>query len=472
MAHRIIRGDCLEQMRALAAEGVTVQAIVTDPPYEMPNGFMGKSWDRTGIAFDPETWRAAYDLLPPGGHLVAFGSSRGYHRLACAIEDAGFEIRDSIWYLFGGGPLLWTYGCGFPKSLNVSKSLNDSRCLCHLRDGVALPPAIPARAVLQPDLRGDRQADGSDCPNVRDLLEGVDGTLAGQSQSQASGAWPVCCGCGKPRIPDGLGTQLKPAVEPICLARKPLAGTVAQNVQAHGTGALNVDGCRVEANDGQDRSRPPRTPNAILGGGKGTNLTASLHNATGRWPANLCHDGSPEVEAAFAAFGVSKSPNTYERATAGEYAFQGVYSRGKPRPEVQEGYGDTGTASRFFAKCEPTPDELRFMYSAKASKADRCGSKHPCVKPVALMRWLVRMVCPPGGTVLDPFVGSGTTLQAAHEEGFNAIGIECDAKSIADAQRRMDSIGKPQPAPKPVKAAPRVRTILPTRTQQNSLFEW
>jgi site-specific DNA-methyltransferase (adenine-specific) len=235
----------------------------------------------------------------------------------------------------------------------------------------------------------------------------------------------------------GWGTALKPALEPITMARKPLTGTVAANVLEHGTGALNVDGCRVWTDDGQDRSRPPRTPNAILGGGKGTNLTASEHNFLGRWPANLIHDGSDEVVGLFPQ--TTSGANPTRRGGMGYHGAEGQEQCHAPRGQ------DTGSAARFF-------------YTAKASASERQGVAHPTVKPLDLMAYLCRLVTPPGGVVLDPFMGSGTTIKAAIGEGFQAIGIERDPAYFEMAQHRMDGaqLGLTLPAAAP--PAPQSRT--------------
>ena len=362
MTVRIINGDCRSEMASLAASGVRVHAVVTDPPYHLttgkkggtgaaslnPNspagrsrigtGFMGKVWDGGDIAFQPDTWRAAFDLMLPGAHLVAFGGTRQWHRMACAIEDAGFEIRDN---------LAWVYGSGFPKSMDVGKALPE---------------------------------------------------------------WA------------GWGTALKPAFEPIVLARKPLAGTVAGNVLAHGCGGLNIDACRIAAPDGvpifQGRDDP--TLNTFGNGLNGSNRTGEV--GSGRWPANLIHDGSEEVEAAFAAFGEKTSGSK----RGGQYGRdKGVHDGGQ-RQDGVSCFADSGSASRFF-------------YTAKADAADRAGSKHPTVKPTNLMRWLVQLITPPGGTVLDPFAGSGSTGLAADQLGFNAILIEQDATFVDDIRRKINA---------------------------------
>jgi DNA modification methylase len=387
---QIIHGDCLEYMRAFRAEGVQVQCIVTDPPYEL--NFMGRNWDNCGVAFNVETWRLAYDLLPPGGHLLAFSGTRTYHRMVCAIEDAGFEIRDQV---------CWLYGTGFPKSLNVSKQLDKMAGVEREVSGVyQYPDGSGPRAVIDSSksaLVYGKNRPGGSVPITAPATD-------------AAKQWA------------GWGTALKPSHEPICLARKPLMGTVAQNVLTHGVGALNIDATRIPGikpdrdniafgawrdMEGRiDRQSPKQTYNA--------------HH--GRWPANLVHDSSPEVLDAFAAFGESKSPANYKCNVPMGYGDDNIYGKGELRDE-QFGFGDTGTASRFF-------------YSAKASKADRANSKHPTVKPQELLKWLARMVCPPGGTILDPFAGSGSMAQAALSEGFNVILIEKEAEYIADIIQR------------------------------------
>lgn len=243
----------------------------------------------------------------------------------------------------------------------------------------------------------------------------------------------MCRGCGKPRVAPGLGTALKPAWEPIIVARKSLDGTVAANVLAHGTGAINIDACRVAGAESTKRTSKAGTNGDGWGMGKAAHVNGS---DAGRWPANVLHDGSDEVEAAFIAFGEKKSSAVRSEVGTRPGGFGNVGADKGGSVPCSSGFGDTGSSSRFF-------------YAAKASKADRAGSKHPTVKPLALMRWLVRLVTPPGGTVLDPFAGSGTTLQAAREEGFGAIGIEREAEHHADILRRlaaMDARAAARPA--------------------------
>ena len=361
---RLHAGDCLDVLAALPDE--SVDSIVTDPPYHLTSiakrfgganavpardytgerdgatgayarasrGFMGQQWDGGDIAFRAELWAQVMRVLRPGGHVVAFSATRTYHRMACALEDAGFEIRDQ---------LAWVYGTGFPKSLNIGR-------------------ALQAQTI----------AGGCGPEAQRRAADGVAFSDGDALQWQ------------------GWGTALKPAWEPICLARKPIAArNVAENVLEHGTGGLNIGATRV--GDGSPRATATagigRKANPIYGD-FAINPAETFVTTVGRWPANIVHDGSPEVVAAFPA----------------------------------------GSAARFF-------------YSAKAGAYDRLKSKHPTVKPVDLMRWLVRLVTPPGGVVLDPFAGTGTTGAAAWLEGFSAVLVEREAEYRADIARRMTITG-------------------------------
>lgn len=357
--------------------GESVDAIVTDPPYEL--GFMGKGWDRTGIANDVGMWRAAFDVLKPGGHLLAFSGTRTYHRMACAIEDAGFEIRDQM---------AWVFGSGFPKSLDVSKAIDKAA-------GVQRPVT---------EGRHDRRGDGT----VYGI--GHSGAITCNTPITAAAAqW------------QGWGTALKPAWEPIVVARKPLIGTVAENVLTHGTGTLNIDGCRVGANGGCRTEggdvRIESQPGAI-----GAYASSPLVSGLGRWPANLIHDGSDEVLAAF-----PQAPGQQARAkddgTASANAVYGALRNITTNPEP---------------RAELDKSAARFFYCAKASKSDRGdGNTHPTVKPTELMRYLCRLVTPPGGTVLDPFMGSGSTGKAAMLEGFRFIGVEMSPEYMQIARQRL-----------------------------------
>jgi site-specific DNA-methyltransferase (adenine-specific) len=369
-------GDCIDVLATLADN--SIDSCVTDPPYHLTSivkrfggenaaparpfksnlarddhnlqkpsnnggggttsqyqrvstGFMGKQWDGGDIAFRPDVWVQVLRVLKPGGHLLALGGTRTYHRMACAIEDAGFEIRDCV---------MWIYGSGFPKSHDVG---------------------------------------------------------------------------------NGWGTALKPAVEPIVLARKPLSeGTVAANVLKWGTGAINVDGCRIEG------SPPVKPQPALRPGGKdsgyalgaSTGRNGEISYAVGRWPANVIHDGSEEVVAAF--------PESGPASSGGVAGWQkNGYVGGKYEPIERTGYDDNGGSA------------ARFFYTSKADADDRLGSKHPTVKPLDLMQYLVRLVTPPKGIVIDPFAGTGTTGEAAWREGMRAVLIEREAEYQADIRRRM-----------------------------------
>ena len=356
-------GDCLDVLKTLA--DCSVDSVVTDPPYGL--SFMGKAWDYDVPQVD--VWREVLRVLKPGGHLLSFFGTRTYHRGVVAIEDAGFEIRDQI---------QWLYGSGFPKSLNLD---------------------------------GERK---------------------------------------------GWGTALKPANEPIVLARKPLIGTVASNVQAWGTGALNVDGGRV----GTEQTITLRNGNSGANGryGKDDRVFERI-NPPGRYPANVIHDGSEEV---LAGFPLSKSTGGLTVSFAKNHRCYGKPSGDKLRANAG-GLGDSGSAARFF-------------YCAKASKADRdegldgmiqrkyshdgrqtpienayqrnnseARNHHPTVKPTSLMRYLCRLITPPNGTILDPFTGSGSTGKGAVLEGFNFIGIEREAEYVEIARARIAHVLNEQP---------------------------
>lgn len=406
----------------------SIDSCVTDPPYALTAnkkggsgaaslnldspagrsrittgaGFMGKQWDTGETAFDPAFWAEVLRVLKPGAHLLAFGGTRSYHRLACAIEDAGFEIRDAI---------MWHYGSGFPKSHDVSKGIDKTL----KREGTFGAPKSTAHAgwIDRGRMRGEEGHEGYQRPWMQDE-KAVD-RAARQYEPASSEA----------RAYKGWGTALKPATEIICVARKPLSeGTVAANVLLHGTGAINVDGCRVEA----EADRPWRQPAGLdvaLSGSVDGSLRNEIEDRShlGRWPANVIHDGSEEVLEAFAVSGPTARGHFPKARGAGGIACDGHSGQA----DLVERQGDTGTAARFY-------------YCAKASKADRADSKHPTVKPVALLRYLTRLITPPGGCVLDPFAGSGTIATAAAAEGFDAVLIEREAEYYADISRRIATL--------------------------------
>jgi DNA modification methylase len=419
MKAELLHGDCVDLMRAMPE--CSVDSIVTDPPYEL--SFMGKTWDGAGIAYSLDMWREALRVLKPGGHLLAFGGTRTYHRMACAIEDAGFEIRDSIH---------WVYGSGFPKSLNVAKSIEGK-----LTTGSAQKNGFHR-------LAGEETGGGS-----IGMYDTVEEQGFRKRQPTQHGARTLDATTEEARRWEGWGTALKPAHEPIVVARKPLSGTVAGNVLVWGTGGLNIDGCRV----GTDTVTINTFDNGAkpFGGAVGEAFTS--RQSSGRWPANIVLDGA-------AAAALDQQSGVSVSDTGRQAGWQDKYVGGTYTPISRTGYDDRGGASRFFTQADFGPDDWPFVYQAKPSKRERNagldglperewreGAKnstprsgqiyeqngrlgaaranhHPTVKPVALMRHLVRLVTPPGGTVLDPFAGSGTTLVAAVLEGMNAIGCE------------------------------------------------
>jgi DNA modification methylase len=427
---RIIHADCRDALPDMP--DCSVDSVITDPPYALVSivkrfgkpgsatakgdvyarasaGFMGQQWDTGETAFDPAFWAEVLRVLKPGGHLLAFSGTRTYHRMACAIEDAGFEIRDQI---------AWTYGSGFPKSHDVSKAIDKAA-------GVERE-VISAKAAVK------RMIPGADQHKTGTWLK-QNGRLYTPTETapatEAAAQW------------EGWGTALKPAWEPICMARKPLVGTVAENVLQHGTGALNIDACRIATEDelragaGTIPCRhDPAVPRTRAGevsaerryperGGTDFAMTPGPRggDVKGRWPANLAHDGSDEVLAAFPEAGGQQAPVGPQNGAKPSVNTYGNYG---PRDQFDP-RGDAGSAARFF-------------YTAKARAEDRMGSKHPTVKPVDLMRWLCKLVTPPGGTVLDPFAGSGSTGIAAYGAGFDSILVEREAEYIEDIKRRVD----------------------------------
>jgi len=347
----LVHGDCIEVMRGMPDN--SVDSIVTDPPYGL--SFMGKKWD-----YDVPSeaiWRECLRVLKPGGHLLAFAGTRTQHRMAVRIEDAGFEIRDMI---------AWVYGSGFPKSLDVSKAIDKAAGAEREVIGDKMRP--DGKTVLSARSAIDPAGEGWDRPWRHDPARTeAQGKLTAPA-TDAARQW------------EGWGTALKPALEPITVARKPMVGTVAANVLEHGTGALNIDGCRIP---GESTVRV----NAAEMGYHGGNLASEYQTGSdaGRWPANLIHDGTEPADL-------------------------------------------LGEAARFF-------------YCAKASKSDRgAENNHPTVKPTDLMRYLCRLVTPPGGVVLDPFMGSGSTGKAAVLEGFRFVGVDMSAEYVEIARARIQYV--------------------------------
>ena len=460
MQCQIHHGDCREVMAKLDAE--SVDAVICDPPYGL--SFMGKDWDsfkegdiamrrnpqmdavNTGASRQGGRQRACADyqkrqardmlafqeamnavflealrVAKPGAHLLAFGGTRTYHRLACAIEDAGWEIRDCV---------MWVYGSGFPKSHDVSKAID--KAAGAEREVVGVKENSFGRKPGGGDGWGEAIEGGKASDHVFKITAPA---------TDAARQW------------SGWGTALKPAWEPIIVARKPLCGTVAENVLTHGTGGMNVDGCRVGTELVQVNACGGRGP---FGESQVGNDYAS-RQSSGRWPANLIHDGSDEVVGLFPQANGNGNKQLLSREGGTKNAFAGFPGG---RSDAGMGRADSGSAARFF-------------YCAKASKADRdegCEgleerevalpgksegynpqtgewsgnsdfrkrrNHHPTVKPTALMRYLCRLVTPPGGVVLDPFTGSGSTGKAAILEGFRFIGIEREAEYVEIAKARI-----------------------------------
>lgn len=420
-------GDCV----ALANDGRehVFDAIVCDPPYELTSivkrfgkngsapakfgsdgrftrlsgGFMGQKWDSTGVSFDPATWAALLRVAKPGAHLIAFGGTRTFHRLMVAIEDGGWDVREC---------LMWLYGTGFPKSHDVSKGIDAmfgaEREVVGTRTsafGTATPGGV----------WNERFGDGG--PGLWVGSDPKEVALRGGAVSDEAKRW------------EGWGTALKPAWEPIVLARAPLSEpTIAANVLKWGTGAINIEATRI----GTTREVPAslsknKTPNGIFGE-YGGGHPKELNPNVGRWPANVVLD---EIAAARldVEVGERHSSGVYNAQDHG-YVPNGIGFGGKGTPATM--YADKGGPSRFF-------------YTAKASASERAladGTRHnhPTTKPVSLMRWLVRLVTPPNGIVLDPFAGSGSTGVAVLQEGFRFVGIDLTPEYAKIARKRLAEV--------------------------------
>ncbi len=471
---RLHNYDCLNVLKMMIEDEVFVDSIVTDPPYEL--GFMGRSWDSTGIAFQKETWELCFKVLKPGGHLLAFSGSRTYHRMAVAIEDAGFEIRDQV---------MWLYGSGFPKSMNVGKALDKK--LGNERIKTGEKKTHSNKGIKQSE---QRTAIGA----------GAFGQEVDEDVTVGTTEW------------EGWGTALKPAHEPLVLARKPLSEkSVVDNVLKHRTGGINIDECRVEYADENDRSGWHKTG----GGGKGyqDSDTFKIRKITpeeikertkdGRFPANVIHDGSDVVKDIFPKTGTkgkAKYPDTnpdfrdqgrqskenmgIDKLSFGqtENVKRKTVNRQPRKDDKVWTNNNSGMKSlQYTIEYEDSGDASRYFYCAKTSKAERnqglnnfpiknkkggggtsnnvwyeddvnsasgkFGSEkapsknvHPTVKPIKLMKYLCRLITPKGGTVLDPFMGSGSTGMAAKEENFDFVGIEKEEEYFNIASARIESV--------------------------------
>lgn len=412
----LFEGDNRDSLREMIAAGVQVHSVVTDPPYGIT--FMGKAWDGTMIERDPEFWKLVLDVLLPGGYCIAFSGSRTGHWQAVAMEQAGFIMHPMIG---------WVTGQGFPKAFSASKAIDaqtlyggtHSTNIKQANEGRPGEGRISATLPSNGIMAGKRQA-----RIVRD-------TAATPEAAQWDG-W-------------AYGTQsLKPAMEPIYVAQKPFSEkNGALNILKHGVGAINIDGCRVETEEGGRPLRevaPMRDDVVYNGSSLAGRVDGSLQSSRavgttdkGRHPANLLHDGSDEVIACFPdAKGQQASLSGGESSDKTDEIY-GKFGARNAFPKRVE--ADT-SAARFFNALPITEIDTPIHYCPKASKADRAGSKHPTVKPISLMRWLCRLVTPPGGMVLDPFGGSGTTGAAAIEEGFVPVLMEKEPEYIADIKRR------------------------------------
>jgi DNA modification methylase len=389
MTYQILLGNNLDILPTLPDN--SVDSIVTDPPYEL--GFMGKKWDSSGIAYSVELWQQCLRVLKPGGHLLAFSGSRTYHRMVVAIEDAGFEIRDMI---------SWISNKTFPKSLNIGKAIDKAAGAEREVIGKHAAPAgksavmTGSRTVTEAGFwaRGDTDVD-----------------ITAPATDQAK-QW------------DGWGTGLKPTVEPIVMARKPVEGTIANNVLKYGTGGLNIDGSRIGYVSDYDKKHQEdiRKGSGTFFGGNGESKSEQL-SMQGRWPANIILD--PYTAELL-------DEQSGERVSGGgsKGVMGGMFGNGQDNPNRANSlYFDKGGASRFF-------------YVAKASKRDRnegleASNTHPTVKPTTLMEYLIKLVTPPGGVVLDPFTGSGSTGKAAILQGFDFIGIEMTEEYLPIIEGRL-----------------------------------
>jgi DNA modification methylase len=377
---KLLQGDCLEHLKTLPDNSIDL--VLTDPPYGL--SFMGKKWDYDVPKV--EVWQECIRVLKPGGHLLAFAGTRTQHRMAVRIEDAGFEIRDMI---------AWVYGSGFPKSHNVSK-------------------AIDKAAGAEREVVGQRKQRANNPENSNAPMN----ASIGEFELITAPATPEA------KEWEGWGSSLKPALEPLTLARKPLEGTIAENVLKWGTGALNVDAARVETDE--SLQRPERRGLGQTGGWANYSQTPGMYGTPqgqGRFPANLIHDGSDEVLALFPET-KSGSRKAGQYTIAAGHGRYGEYGEGE-MPEIE---GSSGSAARFF-------------YCAKASKSERGeANNHPTVKPIKLMEYLVKLASREGAVILDPYLGSGTTGIACRNLNRQFIGIELDPAYFEIARKRIEGI--------------------------------
>lgn len=447
MSWVVANADCLEYLRGLP-DG-SVDSVVTDPPYGLSappdmrevlshwlagddyehasEGFMGRSWD--SFVPGPSVWAECLRVLRPGGHLVAFGGTRTYDLMVLAVRLAGFEVRDC---------LMWMTGKGFPKSLNVSH-------------------AVDRALGAEPEVIGQR-TDGRYGGGFTEAAKKAIGGVAAADREDGGGFRGEVGRITRAATPEGAdwegwGTALKPAVEPIVLARKPFTGTVAGNVLEHGTGALNIDGCRIPMS-----SEDAAQINSMTGFGRegyeagpGVSLEGSVNadwdkgredaaaHPSGRWPANvlLDEDAAVVLDGDVGDLGRSTGGRIGKHDSAAAPTYNGGWGSSR---EGDPGYGDSGGPSRFFFTAKVSRAERNAGVTGQPLNPDDpppVRNDHPTLKPIELMRWLCRLVTPPGGTVLDPFAGSGSTGCAAVLEGFNFTGIELDSRYAQIARDRI-----------------------------------
>lgn len=374
-------GSCLDVMKELDAD--SVDSIVTDPPYEL--GFMGKSWDSSGIAFNVEVWRECLRVLKPGGHLLAFSGSRTYHRMAVAIEDAGFEIRDQI---------MWIYGSGFPKSMDIGKAIDKAS---------GFVGEVLGTELVDIGMQGGSMHAGRNTNVVQREVR----NLSDQAQQ-----WT------------GWGTALKPAHEPIVLARKPLIGTVAQNVLEFGTGGINIDGSRIgteilKSDQGSAESN-----------GKYGNRVWDVPERIDRFPANIMFDEQAaqlldkQTDSASRFFYCAKASKKDRNEGLENFVAKEIGAKGNGLART---CASCGASTLQGCECE----DRTYVNPTRANH-------HPTVKPTEVMAYLIRLVTQPGGIVLDPFMGSGSTGKAAVRERFSFIGIELNQEYLDIAQARIN----------------------------------
>lgn len=405
MPVKLFQGNCLDILPTLPEN--SVDSIVTDPPYGL--NFMGKTWDYDvpSVAI----WEAVLRVLKPGGHMLAFSGSRTYHRMVVGIEDAGFEVRDQ---------LVWLNSQGMPHGMDISKAIDKAAGVD--RKIIGTKVNTYDGSVRDPSKHGN-PADQSNIGKWG-LTKTPHGMPETEPATIAAKQW------------DGWNTTLKPCMEPIVMCRKPLDGTIVENILKHGVGGINIDECRISIDLEVDDPR--------LGGNGtwGTEKAAKTvygervgSSPLGRFPTNVIHDNSAEVNEVFNSFGEKASGVPGKRRKEHEtHSMAGTLDM-LDRDEV--GYADKGSVARFFKSCEFTEEERRVFYCGKVKPKERGSSKHPTIKPVALIRYLCRMVTPKGGLILDPFAGSGTTGEAAVDEGFSTILIEREEEYCNDIRNRL-----------------------------------